>query len=178
MKTFLRAAAISLALGAAAGPPALAQTLTPAAEGVFRTTTLSLAAEGRTRLAPDRATINLGVVSDAPTASAAMQANARQMSQVMDALRKGGIAAKDVQTSNVGLEAQYAYEQNLPPRLTGYRASNQVTITVRDLTRLGAAADAAVSAGANQINGISFSLADSTAAEDVARQSAVRALQA
>jgi uncharacterized protein YggE len=100
------------------------------------------------------------------------------MSQVMSALQKAGIAAKDIQTSGLNLNAQYQYEQNLPPRLTGYQASNQVTVTVHDLARLGAAVDATVTAGANQVNGISFGLDDPTAAENAARERAVKALQA
>jgi uncharacterized protein YggE len=100
------------------------------------------------------------------------------MTEVMAALRKAGIAAKDIQTSGLNLNPQYVYEQNVPPRLTGYQASNQVTVIVHDLMKLGAAVDATVSAGANQVNGISFGLNDPTAAENAARQDAVKALQA
>jgi uncharacterized protein YggE len=100
------------------------------------------------------------------------------MTQVMAALRQGGIAAKDVQTSQISIDPQYAYEQNRPPRLTGYRAANQASVTVRDLSRLGAAVDAVVAAGANQVGGISFGLADPTAAENAAREAAVKALAA
>ena len=182
MKTLMRASALGLTLACAAAVPAvLAQTAapaTPAAESMFRATTLNLAAVGEVDVAPDMATINLGVQTEAPTAEAAMQANARQMNQVMTALRRAGVAERDIQTSNLNLSAQYDYQQNEPPRLRGYQASNQVTIKVRDLARLGAAVDATVSAGANQINGISFGLSDPTAAENAARQAAVRNLQA
>jgi uncharacterized protein YggE len=182
MKTLMRASALGLTLACAAAVPAvLAQTAapaTPAAESMFRATTLNLAAKGEVDVAPDMATINLGVQTEAPTAEAAMQANARQMNQVMTALRRAGVAERDIQTSNLNLSAQYDYQQNEPPRLRGYQASNQVTIKVRDLARLGAAVDATVSAGANQINGISFGLSDPTAAENAARQAAVRNLQA
>jgi uncharacterized protein YggE len=68
--------------------------------------------------------------------------------------------------------------QNEPPVLTGYQVSNQVTVTVRDLKKLGRAVDATVGAGANQVNGISFGLADPTAAENAAREAAVKALAA
>lgn len=179
MKMLMRAAALSLALGAIAAPAAFAQTAMPGgADAVFRATTLNLGAYGETRLAPDMATINLGVTTEAPTAQAAMQANAAQMNQVMAALKRGGIAAKDIQTSQLSVEPQYVYEQNKPPRLTGYRSTNQVTVTVRDLSKLGAAVDATVSAGANQISGINFGLADPTSAENAAREQAVKALAA
>jgi uncharacterized protein YggE len=178
MKTFLRVGALSLLLAAGAAHGALAQAAPPAAESLFRATTLNLAAYGETRLAPDMATINLGVMTEAKTAQGAIAANAQRMSQVMSALQKAGIAAKDIQTSGLNLNAQYQYEQNLPPRLTGYQASNQVTVTVHDLARLGAAVDATVNAGANQVNGISFGLDDPAAAENAARERAVKALQA
>ena len=177
MKTMMRAAVLALAMGAAA-PAALAQTAPAAGEAVFRATTLNVSAYGETRVAPDMATIGLGVTTEGATARAAMQANAARMNQVMAALRKGGFAAKDIQTSQLSVEPQYVYEQNQPPKLTGYRASNLVTLTVRDLSKLGAAVDATVEAGANQMGGISFGLSDPTAAENAAREKAVAALAA
>lgn len=166
----------ALLLGAAA--PALAQTPAHGHDAAFKTTTFNLSAYGETLVAPDMATINLGVQTDAPTAAEALKANGARMNQVMAALKKAGIAARDIQTSNLSLNAQYAYEQNQPPKLTGYQASNQVTITVRDLTKLGAAVDATVGAGANTVNGISFGLVNPQAAEDAARLEAVKALRA
>ena len=180
MKSLLHAAALSLAL--AAGPlaagAALAQTSPAAADSLFRATTLNLGAYGEVRVAPDMATINLGVIGEAPTAAAAMAANSAKMNKVMAALRKAGIADKDIQTSGLNLNPQYVYQQNEPARLTGYQASSQVTVTVRVLARLGAAVDATVGAGADQVNGISFGLADPTAAENQARLEAVKALTA
>ncbi len=179
MKTFLCASALGLLMTAAAAPSGRAQTAPPAsADALFHATTLNLAAFGEAMVQPDMASINLGVTSQAKTAAEAMSANARQMGQMMAALKAAGIAARDIQTSNLNLNAEYAYEQNQPPRLTGYQASNQVTVVVRDLARLGAAVDATVNAGATQVNGISFGLNDSTAAENAAREQAVRALTA
>jgi uncharacterized protein YggE len=178
MKTLIRAAALSALLAATAAPAALAQAAPPAAESMFRATTLNLAAYGETRVEPDMATISLGVTTQGTTAQAAVQANATQMTRVVDALRRAGIAAKDIQTSGLNLNPQYAYVENQPPRLTGYQTSNQVTITVHDLARLGPAVDATVGAGANQVNGIAFGLDDPTAAENAAREAAVKALAA
>ena len=161
--------------GAMAAAPAMAQS---APDAAFRATTFSLAAFGETRIAPDMATISLGVQTENPTAAEALKANSARMTQVIAALRKAGIAERDIQTSGLNLNAQYAYEQNLPPKLTGYQASNQVTVTVHDLARLGQAVDATVSAGANTIGGISFGLQNPEAAEDTARLEAVKALQA
>jgi uncharacterized protein YggE len=180
MKTLMRAAVLGLALTAAAGAasPSLAQAPAPAADTMFRATTFNLSAYGETRVAPDMATISLGVLTEAKTAAEALAANATRMNAVIASLRKGGIADKDIQTSNLNVAPQYRYVQNEAPVLTGYQVSNQVTVTVRDLKKLGGAVDATVGAGANQVNGISFGLADPTAAENAAREAAVKALTA
>jgi hypothetical protein len=145
---------------------------------MFKATTLNLSAYGEGRIAPDKATINLGVMTEAATAAAALAANSEKMNSVVAALRKAGIADKDIQTSGLNLSPQYDYVQNEPPKLRGYQASNQVTVTVNELARLGPAVDATVRAGANQVNGISFGLKDPTTAENAARQDAVEALAA
>ncbi len=139
---------------------------------------LNLSAYGEVKIAPDMATISFGVLTEATTAAEAMQLNATRMNQVMAALRRAGIETRDVQTSGLNLSAQYDYVQNEPPRLRGYQASNQVTVIINDLTKVGTTADAVVAAGVNQINGIGFGLKDPSAAENQARQIAVRNLQA
>ena len=165
MNILVRASTLSLVLAATvATSAALAQVAAPAADTLFRATTLNLSAYGETRAVPDMATINLGVNTEAPTAAGAMTANAVQMNKIFAALRRAGIADKDIQTTGLNLNAQYDYVQNEPPKLRGYQASNQVTVAVRDLSRVGAALDATVTAGANQVNGISFGLADPAAA--------------
>jgi uncharacterized protein YggE len=178
MKSLLRAAALIVLMSAAATPAAQAQSTSAIAESLFHATTLNLSANGEAKAAPDMATINLGVMTEGSTAANALAANTQRMSQVMAALKGAGFSAKDIQTSNLNLSSKYAYVQNQPPRLTGYQASNDVTVTVHDLARLGAAVDATVNAGVNQVNGISFGLSNSTEAENAARLEAVKALQA
>lgn len=178
MKTLMRAAGLGLALTFAAAPAVLAQATPPAADTMFRATTLNLAAYGETRVEPDMATITLGVMTEGKTAAEAMAANATRMNAVVASLKKAGIAEKDIQTSNLNLNPQYRYQENQPPMLVGYQASNQVTIRVLDLKKLGPAVDATVNAGANQVHGISFGLLDPTAAENAAREAAVKALAA
>ena len=178
MKTFACATMMGALLAATwAAPAAFAQAST-AGDTMFHATTLNISAFGESRVAPDMASIGLGVNTDAPTAAQALSANAAEMSKVMAALTAAGIAAKDIKTSNLSLNAQYDYEANQPPRMRGYQASNSVTVIVHDLTRLGQAIDATVKAGANQVNGISFGVSDPGAAEDAARQKAVKALMA
>jgi uncharacterized protein YggE len=173
----------AMALAAFAAPAALAQSQPNGGapltiQAVTERPSLNLSAYGEVKAAPDMATITFGVVTEAPTAAAAMAQNAERMTQVMAALRRAGIAERDVQTSGLNLSAQYDYQQNEPPKLRGYQAANQVTVIINDLTKVGSTADAVVSAGVNQINGISFGLKDPTAAENQARQIAVRNLQA
>ena len=179
MKTLARAALIgALFATSAATAHAQANPPAPAANAMFQATTLNLSAYGEVRTAPDMATISLGVMTEAKTAVEAMRQNATRMTEVVASLRRSGIAEKDIQTSNLNLSAQYRYEENKPPQLTGYQASNTVTIRVLDLNKIGAALDAVVSVGANQINGISFGLKDPEATENAARQKAVQALTA
>jgi uncharacterized protein YggE len=179
MNSILRAAALALAVVATAAPAAFAQA--PAAAGLqtpFQATTLNLAAYGEVAAAPDMATITLGVQTEATSAAQALSANADQMARVMAALKRAGLADRDIRTSQLSVGPKYAYESNQPPRLTGYEASNQVTVIARDLRRLGQTVDAAVGAGATNVGAISFGLVDPTAAQDAARLAAVRALQA
>lgn len=160
----------------ACAPAALAQT--SAADTVFRATTLSLSAAGEVKAAPDMVSITLGVQTEAPTAQAAMSQNADRMSRIMAALKAAGLPDKDIQTSNISLNAQYDNEDNKPPRLRGYQASNTVFIIVYDISRLGRTLDAVTGAGANNIDGISFGLKDPSTAQDQARLLAVKALKA
>lgn len=181
MKTLFRAAALGALMLAGSAAAASAQTTTPpmvAADSMFRATTLNLSAYGESTVAPDKATIMLGVQTDAPTAEAAIRENANKMSRVIAALKRGGLTDREIQTSNLSLNPQYVYQENLPPRLTGYQASNQVVITVRELNRLGQVVDATVNAGATNVGGITFGVEDATEAENRARLEAVEALRA
>lgn len=171
MRTLLAALAAS-AMALASAPAHAAE------DAAFAATTLNLSASGESHVTPDMASVNLGVQTQAPTAEQAMSQNAQRMTAVIAALRRGGAADRDIRTSNLNLQPQYAFPQNQPRQLTGYEAINSVTVETRDLTRLGALLDAAVQAGGNQVNGISFGLKDPRAAEDAARLEAVKALQA
>lgn len=177
MKSLFRAAAISALILAGSATAASAQSVS-ASDAAFRATTLNLSAYGETRTAPDKATISLGVQTQAATAVEAIRQNAERMTRVIETLKKSGIAAKDIQTSGLNLNPQYAYKEGEAPRLTGYQASNTVTVTVHDLSRVGQAVDATVNAGADTVGGVSFGLEDSTTAENEARLKAVSALQA
>jgi hypothetical protein len=173
MKTTFAALALAPAVLIAAAPNAVwAQ-----ADARFAATTLDVTAEGEMKLPPDMATLSLGVTTTAPTAAEAFTANAAQMAKVMSALKASGLAPADIQTNEISLAPQYVYEQNQPPRLTGYQASNQVNVTEHDLGKLGRLVDAATGAGATNVGDISFGLANPVAAENEARVRAVKALE-
>jgi uncharacterized protein YggE len=170
MKTHLWIAALALALIAQA---AAAQTAT---DTRFSATTLDLTGHGEARLPPDLATIDLGVTTDAASAGEAMAVNAAAMTKVVAAVRAKGVGPREIVTSNIALSPQYAYAQGQPARLTGYQATNRITVTLTDLTLVGAVVDAAVGAGANDAGQISFGLKSRVSAENFARLAAIKAL--
>ncbi len=172
MSRSLAAALLVSALAAAAPTAASAQ-----ADARFAATTLNLSAEGEVKAQPDMATLTLGVTTTAPTAAEALGDNAAQMTKVVAALKATGLAAADIQTNEISLSPQYVYEQNQPPKLTGYQAANQVSVTERDLSRLGRLVDAVTSAGATNVGDISFGIANPVSAQNEARVRAVKALE-
>ncbi|WP_174300462.1 SIMPL domain-containing protein [Caulobacter sp. S45] len=173
MKAWMTAAALlclAVPAGAWAGDRGTAE---------FTATTLNLSADGEVRVRPDLAVIDFGVQAEGTTAAAAFAEARRRMTAMVSTLRGQGVADEDVQTAQLNLQAQYAdAEGRGPRRLTGYEASNTVSVRLHDLARVGAVVDALVSSGANTVNGISFQLADAEAAGDEARRRAVKALQA
>jgi uncharacterized protein YggE len=166
MKKLMLASTIALALPAAAA----AQTVNG--------TRLDVVATGEVTRVPDVARIGAGVVTQAATASAAIQQNAQQMARVRAALKRAGIADRDIQTSSINLNPEYRYVENRPPVLTGYRAGNEVTVRFRDLANTGRILDALVAEGANQINGPTLTLDKPDEALDEARTAALRKAQA
>ncbi len=171
MRSLVAALLIAAALPAA---PAAAQ----ATGGITQTiagTRLDLSVTGEATRVPDLAIINAGVVSRAATATAALQDNANRMDKVIAALKRAGIADRDIQTSSINLNAEYRYPDNQSPQLTGYTASNQVTIRFHDIRNSGKILDALVAEGANQINGPSMMIEQPEAALDEARTKAITA---
>lgn len=133
---------------------------------------LTLTASADVARAPDLVTLSGGVSTTAPTAAVAMAENARAMTAVVDAVRKAGVAARDVQTQGLSLQPQYNYDAR-KQTLTGYTASNTVRLRLRDVAGVGSLLDTLVKAGANQISGPDFMLDKPDAALDEARREAV-----
>ena len=167
IRAFLASTALLLAAG-----PALAQDVHP---------TLSLSASADVQVAPDYATVQSGVVTRAATAQQAVQDNGRAMTAVFEALRRAGVTGNDVQTSQLSVSPVYA-DRRAPDSselaIIGYETRNTVSAKVRDTTRVGNVIDAMVSAGANNIQDVSFGAEDTSAAMDQARREAIASLLA
>jgi len=136
-------------------------------------TVLEISADGTSTRTPDLAMIQAGVVTQAATAGDAMRQNSTRMATVLAALKRAGVAERDIQTSSIALSPQYRYAQNEPPVITGYQASNQVTVRFRDIAKSGAILDALVKEGANNISGPNLTIDKPEAALDEARTAAV-----
>jgi uncharacterized protein len=158
----------SLALAVAAATwlaaPALAQTPRPA---------ISVTGEATVSVPPDQAQIDGGVTSDAKTAREASDANNAAMGKVLLALKGAGIDEKDYQTSRLSLQPQYAPNRSGPSPVVGYRASNRVTVRLRDVTKIAGIIDVLVGAGANELGGINFVVTQASKLLDDAREKAI-----
>jgi len=181
----LPAALLAVAFTATLPLPAIAQT-GPAPVLAVGGTLLTVTADGRVTSAPDLAGFSAGVVSQGKTASEALAANSADMGRVIAALKRAGIADKDIQTSNLSLNPLYAPQRNLPdgtidppsPRIVAYQASNTVSVRQRNLKDFGKVIDTLVAAGANQVNGPSFEVENPDPVLDAARTAAMKKARA
>ena len=167
MKNHLTLAVVGIALIAT---PALAQVNPPP--------TISVSGEGTVSVPPDLAVVDGGVTTDAKTAREAAEANNAAMAKVLAALKSAGIAEKDMQTSRLSLFPQYTQQTRPNPNpgpnvISGYRASNRVTIRVRDVTKVAGTIDALVASGANEVGGINFMVTKASQLLDDARSDAI-----
>jgi uncharacterized protein len=152
---------------------ALAALLAPAAQAADLRT-IAMGGHGEVKAAPDQVQVNAGVTTSGATAAVALAANTQRMKTVFAALEKMGVAQKDIQTVNFSVSPQYTNGAgNEAQRLTGYQVRNEVSVRLDDVSKLGAALDALVGAGANQMNGINFSIRDNAAMLQKAREAAI-----
>lgn len=135
---------------------------------------ISVTGEATVSVPPDLALVEGGVTSEAKTAREASDANNIAMGKVLLALKSAGIEEKDVQTSRLSLQPQSAPNRvGSPSAITGYRASNQVTIRLRDVSKVAGVIDTLVGAGANEIGGIHFMVSEASKWLDEAREKAI-----
>lgn len=184
MKTKILLAAM-LALSSQA--PALAQTASPpaaAASPLAPAEGIVIRTEGEVRVAPDIATLQVGMVSEGKTAGEALAQNTPALAKLVEAVKAAGVKPADIMTSQVSLTPRMTQPPVTPgprPRaatIDGYEARTGLTIIIRDLAKAGPLIDALVKAGANEMSGINFGLADENKAKDAARQKAAEAARA
>jgi len=154
MKVFAALAAVAVVLAAGVAGAGGASTASAVQHSIVVT------GDGSVATVPDRASVSFGVSSDAKTASAALHANAADMTKVIAALKAQGIAAADIKTDLVSLSSRYSSSGDA---VIGYTATNSVTATLRSLAKVGPVIDAAVDAGANQVSGPNLVRSDATA---------------
>jgi uncharacterized protein len=174
----LPAAIVVLALAAMATPFAAFAQDRPLAESPLPV--IRVSGEGTAAARPDMAVITLGVVREAETAKEALDANSAAMNDVIAALKAAGVDEKDLQTTGFRVDPRYVYAQQQangetpPPRIVGYSVSNQVTVRIRFLERLGEILDKVVTLGVNSDGGISFTNAEPGQIIAAARAAAVK----
>lgn len=136
---------------------------------------ITISGRGEVRVAPDLATVMVGVQTRAQTAVEATAENSRKQKAVIDAIRAKGVAAAQISTSSFSVqpETQYDPQRQSAPKITGYQVSNVVTVELRQVDLVGAVLDAALGAGANQVHSLSYSVAHPDSARRAALGQAV-----
>jgi len=134
--------------------------------------TISFDGTGKVIGTPDIATVDLGMVSQNATVAPALKQNNQKMNDLIDALKKIGIPSVDIQTSQFSVYPNYDYS-NSKQTITGYTASQSVTVKIRNLDLISSVLDAAGSAGANQVSGLSFTIDNPDTLQAAARQKAI-----
>lgn len=132
-----------------------------AQENAKRDPVITVSGEGDASVAPDMAILSFSVVKQAQTAADALSENSKAMGDVQAALKKAGVADKDLQTSNFSVQPVYKqFEPKdgiyIPPEITGYQVTNGLTVRVRELAKLGEILDSSVRLGINQGGDIAF----------------------
>ena len=132
---------------------------------------------GEVMVTPDIAVVTIGVTTQAPGASAALSANAADLTKAIAAIRAAGIADKDIATAGFSIQPVYqpsnTRPSDQPPAIIGYAVENRVQVTVRDVAKSGGLLDAVVAAGANRISGIAFDISDRRQAANEAIRAAI-----
>lgn len=134
--------------------------------------TISIGGEGKVSAKPDLALANLGVTTDSPTVKDGQTQNTQKMNAIIAAIKAMGVEDKDIQTSNYSIYPKYDYS-NGKTTLSGYTVSQQVTVKVRNLDSVGDVLAKAGDLGANQVNGVSFTIDDPTSLQADARMKAL-----
>ncbi|MEA2676121.1 MAG: uncharacterized protein QOJ81_262 [Chloroflexota bacterium] len=166
------AATAGLFVGIVAGPALGASPIPANPNGNPSEHTISVNGSGKVVLIPDVADVSLGVTIQRDKVATARDEAAAVMAAVIAALKSLGIADADIKTTQLYVSPIYDYSG--AQRITGYQISNVISVHVRDLSKLADVIDLSVGAGATDVQGVSFDVADRAAAERDAREAAVR----
>ena len=136
--------------------------------------------EATINVKPDLAQINIGVVTQGQTAESAAAQNAKQTTEVIAALKKELGTRAEIQTSGYSIHPNYRSPRDgsAPPTIAGYTATNTVQVKLSDITAVGKMIDTATRVGANNVNGVQFSVKDEQASRAEALRAAVRVARA
>lgn len=145
----------------------------PARAEEAQTPQLTVTGMGRVEVVPDMARLTLGVTEEAKDPAAALEAVSTRMTGIFEQIKAAGVAPRDMQSSQVNLSPRHDYKNNRD-QIIGFVARSTVSITLRDLSGLGALMTAAAGSGANEIHGLNFDVQDRSAAMDDARRLAVK----
>lgn len=150
-------------------------TPTPTASSTEPRTQIAVSGTGRVFVAPDTAIASIGVEITAPTLAEATKQASDAMTKVINAIKAQGVDAKDIQTTSYNIYPITSEpKEGETPKITGYRVTNIVTVKIRDIDKTGAVLDAAITAGANSVNSVMFTVNDPSKAETEARTLAVK----
>jgi uncharacterized protein YggE len=145
-----------------------------AAAGYGQPTGITVTGLGKVTGKPDTLVLDLGVTANGSTVSTALASASSIEARVQKALRSGGVADRDLQTSGLSIQPDYTYGKSGQPIPRGYVVTEDVTAKLRDLGRAGQTITSAVAAGGNSVRlgGISLDLQDTSALVSSARDSA------
>lgn len=166
MKRFLVFAAFALAANG------FAQSATHAPRDSAYEETVSVTGTGHVSLTPDRFTFTAGVRTTAPTVEDAVNQNNTKVANVIAVLKRAGATEQEIRTSNFSISPQQVYEQNQPPRVTGYQVYNMVTVMKKDITAAGRLLQTAIGAGVNEASSLNFEVSDPSRGRDEGLRSA------
>ena len=134
--------------------------------------TITIGGEGKVTAIPDIAAIEIGVSTEKTDVASAQKENTTKMNAVTKKVKDLGVDEKDIQTTQYNIYPQYDYTNNRQ-QLRGYQIAQNVRIKIRDLSKIGAILEAATSAGANQVSGVSFTIDDPEKLRQEAREKAL-----
>jgi uncharacterized protein YggE len=164
LATVVSAVALVVALAGCSDAPRSTVIASDSASAVSSPDTITVVGEATVKSAPDEAVLTLSVESDGKDPATAMNKNSASISDVVERLKHEGVKDDKIETSNVSVYAIRTYTENGQEKLTGYRATNTISVTMADAKQVGKILSAAIEAGANNVSGPVWQLTDNTKA--------------